>query len=163
MQRSSYAHKETASPSLPTPKPPQCCPSPTRIDHPRTFGYPCCGRGRFAGCRRRSERRLRGSANSLACEQPNRHSNTHISAKLELVLLCRGGDDLDAGPHVYSSHDLLANEVSDLNFVVALAILVDVHVDGETGGMLACVILPGMMLRSALAPNDHVTKAGTAV
>jgi len=44
---------------------PQCCPAPTRTDRPRTFGYPCCGPCRFAGCRRRSGKHPRGTAYTL--------------------------------------------------------------------------------------------------
>lgn len=40
---------------------PRRCPSRKRRYRPRTFGYPCCERGRSAGCRRRTGRRSRGS------------------------------------------------------------------------------------------------------
>jgi hypothetical protein len=68
--------------------------------------------------------------------------DAYVAAELELVLLVCGGGDFDTGPHVDSSHNLLANEVSDLNLVVALGVLVDVHVDGETGGSLALRATP---------------------
>lgn len=60
-------------------------------------------------------------------------NTTYVSVELELVLLVLRGFNGDTGPHVDPSHDLLANEVSNLNLVaVGLVVLIDVDVDGET-------------------------------
>lgn len=97
MQRNPYAplrhqstSKKESAPSQITLKPPRCCPSPKRKDHPRTMipivskkvrihwqpgvyiglflpsGYPCFVLCRFVGYRRRSVRRSRGSYRTVA-------------------------------------------------------------------------------------------------
>lgn len=63
---------------------------------------------------------------------------SYVSGKQELILRGLGRLDVDTGPHVDPSDDLLANEVSDLNLVaVRVLVLIDVDVDGKAGGKLA--------------------------
>lgn len=63
----------------------------------------------------------------------NTDSSSHVSGKLELILLVLGGLNLNTGPHGNPSDELLADEVPDLNLpAVGLLVLVQVDVDGET-------------------------------
>jgi hypothetical protein len=129
-----------ARPQEPSTIPPQCYPAPTRRYRPRTFGYPCCGRGRSAGCRRRSGKHPRGTVVELAAHQNAEEHRAYDSSELQLILCVLGCLDVDTGPHVDLSDDLLTDEVSDLNLVaVGLGVLVDVHVDGETAQGLVWV------------------------
>ena len=67
-------------------------------------------------------------------ENENDHCGTYVAVELELILLVLGGLNLDTGPHVDPSYELLADEVPDLNLVaVGLLVFLDVDVDGETG------------------------------
>jgi hypothetical protein len=56
----------------------------------------------------------------------------YVACELKLILHVLGSLDVNTRPHLDSSHNLLANKVSDLNLEVTLAVLVDVDVDGET-------------------------------
>lgn len=68
-----------------------------------------------------------------------------VSGELELVLDVLGSLDVDAGPHVDPSDDLLANEVSDLNLeAVGLLVLLDVDVDGEMGIDVSHLVLEAL-------------------
>jgi len=61
-----------------------------------------------------------------------RQAQPYVATQLELILDILGHLHVDTRPHDDSSHNLLANEVPDLHLKVALAVLVRVHVDGET-------------------------------
>lgn len=68
-----------------------------------------------------------------------------VSGELELVLDVLGGLDVDTGPHVDPSDDLLANEVSDLNLeAVGLLVLLDVDVDGKMGIDVSHLVLEAL-------------------
>jgi hypothetical protein len=85
-----------------------------------------------------------------------------VSGKLKLVLDVLGGLDVDSGPHVDPSDDLLANEVSDLNLpAVGILVLLKVDVDGEMGVDVSHLVLEALgdtddqvvLLKSALLPQ----------
>lgn len=68
-----------------------------------------------------------------------------VSGELELILDVLGGLNVDTGPHVDPSDDLLANEVSDLNLeAVGILVLLNVDVDGEMGVDVSHLVLEAL-------------------
>ena len=73
------------------------------------------------------------------------HVLDRVPRQLQLILLVLAGLDLDTRPHDNLAHDLLADEVSDLNLVEAgLGVLADVDVDGEMGVDVAHLVLEAL-------------------
>ena len=68
-----------------------------------------------------------------------------VSGELELILDVLGSLDVDTGPHVDPSDDLLADEVSDLNLeAVGILVLLDVDVDGKMGIDVSHLVLEAL-------------------
>jgi hypothetical protein len=68
-----------------------------------------------------------------------------VAEQDNLVLLVLGDLDVDALGHLHPAHNLLANEVADLDLEQArLGVLVDVDVDGEMGVDVAHLVLEAL-------------------
>lgn len=74
-----------------------------------------------------------------------RHVLDRVTRQLQLILLVLARLDLDTGLHDDLAHNLLADEVADLDLVEArLGVLVDVDVDGEMGVHVAHLVLEAL-------------------
>lgn len=84
------------------------------------------------------------------------HVLDRVTRQLQLILLVLASLDLDTWLHDNLAHNLLADEVSDLDLVQAgLGVLVDVDVDGEMGVDVAHLVLEALG-----DADDHVVDQG---
>lgn len=85
-----------------------------------------------------------------------RHVLDRVTRQLQLILLVLAGLDLHTRAHDDLAHNLLADEVSDLDLVEAsLRVLADVDVDGEMGVDVAHLVLEALG-----DADDHVVDQG---
>lgn len=67
-----------------------------------------------------------------------------VAEQNQLILLCLGDLDIDSGLHDDFANELLADEVTDLDLVDTVGVLVQVDVDGEMGVDVSHLVLEAL-------------------